>query len=138
MIDDNVPRWQADVERLKKALSDEKHMHACTAGDAQAAIDKLEAQLAAANALLVDALPANVCKAPWLTRRDEHFAACGFNPASQPATAPAANALLAAAERAVLDACAKEGPLKDWALKVWAAERARRELAELARRAVKP
>lgn len=50
--------------------------------------------LAAANALLVDAIPANVSKAPWLIRRDEHFAACGFNPvtaahlAEQPAPAP--------------------------------------------------
>lgn len=34
------------------------------------------------------------------------------------------------AEQAVLDACAKTGPIREWASEVWRAERARREAAE--------
>jgi hypothetical protein len=73
---DEIERAESEAAALREKLQASHDANDTARLQAMAAVG----QLAAANALLVDAIPTNVCKAPWLTRRDEHFAACGFDP----------------------------------------------------------
>jgi hypothetical protein len=59
-----------EIERLRAELAEEKR-----SADEECEIKyRVASQLTVANALLVEAIPANVCKADWLVRRDAHLA----------------------------------------------------------------
>jgi hypothetical protein len=77
---------RAECERLREELAGKAGYNVWmrAAKELGAKLDAAESKLAAANVLLVEALPESVCKADWLVRRDAHFVACGYDPTSAP------------------------------------------------------